>query len=139
MTLIRRGRWEPLVPEMWRSVVVSVIPLSMIVVGVDYLLGETSSALTELERTAPIWVWGLALVTSGLTTFVGYAGRWRHVTITGLHVGGALMITIGAGVAVETIDRQGGFRYPWLCAAVGIAAWAAALGYWMQVEPSEEQ
>ncbi|MFZ2486685.1 MAG: hypothetical protein WAZ19_01075 [Anaerolineae bacterium] len=115
--MITRGRWEPLVPEVWRSVVVSVIPLSMIIVGIDYLLGETSSALTELERAAPIWVWGLALVTSGLTTVVGYAGRWRHVTIVGLHIGGALMVTIGAG----------------------IASWGAALGYWMQVEPPEEQ
>lgn len=139
MTLIRRGRWEPLLPSRWRTVVVGVIPLSLVVVGADYLLGETASALTEIERTAPIWVWGLTLVISGLLTFAGYLGRWRHVAIVGLHVGGALMVTIGAGIAVETVDTAGGFRNPWLYAAVGIASWGAALGYWMQVEPPEEK
>ncbi|AVM01866.1 hypothetical protein C6V83_17975 [Gordonia iterans] len=135
---IRRGQWRPLIPERWRTVVVGVIPLSVLVVGVDYLLGESSTALTQIELAAPIWVWGLALVVSGLLTLVGYVGRWRHVAIGGLHVGGALMITLSAGIAVETIDGDGGFRWPWLYAAVGIASWGAALGYWMQVEPPPE-
>ncbi|WP_298445916.1 hypothetical protein [Gordonia sp. (in: high G+C Gram-positive bacteria)] len=132
---LTRGQWQPLIPERWRTVVVGVIPLSTAVVGVDYLMGERGASLTEIERAAPIQVWGAALVASGILTLAGYIGRWRHVAIIGLHLGGALMITLGAGIGVETIDAAGGFRWPWLYFAIGIASWGAALGYWMQVEP----
>ncbi|MFC0314474.1 hypothetical protein [Gordonia phosphorivorans] len=133
--ILRRGQWRALIPERWRTAVLAVIPLSMIVIGVDYCLGENTPALTEIERAAPVWAWGAGLLVSGLVVLAGYAGRWRHIAIGGLHVGGALMLTLGAGIAVETVDTTGGFRWAWLYGAVGLAAWGAAIGYWMQVEP----
>lgn len=131
---LTRGQWRPLIPERWRTAVVGVIPLSVLVVGADYLAGQTSQALTQIERAAPLWAWGAALVLSGAVTVAGFIGRWRHITIGGLHIGGALMITLGAGIAYDAAALTGGFRWPWLYIAVGLASWGAALGYWAQVE-----
>lgn len=136
--MIGRGHWRPLLPPRWRNVTTIVIPLSPIVVGADYLLGEPGPPPpTAIEGAAPIWLWGLLLITAGLTAFAGYLGQWRHVAIVGLHLSGALMLTLGIGVAAETLDTTGGFRLPWLYLAVGIASWAAAIGYAAQVEPDE--
>ncbi|MFT4087409.1 MAG: hypothetical protein QM658_09690 [Gordonia sp. (in: high G+C Gram-positive bacteria)] len=136
---LRRGQWAPLIPERWRTAVLSVIPLTPVVIGSDYLLGEDGSSLSEVERAAPMWAWGIALVVSGLTIAAGYAGRWRHVAIVGLHLTGALMVTLGIGIGTETVDVLGGFRWPWMYCAIGLAAWGAAIGYALQIEtPTEE-
>ena len=59
----------------------------------------------------------------------GFAGRWRHVTIGGLHVGGALMVAIGIGIATQSLNAaDGGWRWPWLYLVVGAASWTAAFG-----------
>ena len=131
---IRRGHWRPLIPERWRTAVVAIIPLSPIVVGVDYVLGEPSPALSAVERSMPIDVWGWLLILAGAVTVAGYTGRWRHVAIVGLHSTGALMVTLAVGIGAESLDVAGGFRVGWLYAAIGLAAWGAAIGYAAQIE-----
>lgn len=131
---IHRGQWRPLIPERWRTAVVGIIPLSPVIVGVDYVLGEATPALSAVEKAMPIDVWGWLLILAGAVTICGYVGRWRHVAIVGLHSTGALMVTLAVGIGAEGIGVAGGFRVGWLYAAVGLAAWGAAIGYAAQIE-----
>ena len=132
---IKRGRWQPLLPPVWRSATMLTLPLTPIAVGGDYLTGEPEWWLTGIEKAMPLHYWGVLLIASGLFTLAGFAGRWRHVTIGGLHVGGALMVAIGIGIATQSLNAaDGGWRWPWLYLVVGAASWTAALGYWAQVE-----
>ena len=131
---IRRGHWQPLLPPVWRSATMLMIPLTPIAVGGDYLTGEPEWWLTGIEKAMPLHYWGVLLIASGLMTIIGFTGRWRHVTIGGLHIGGALMVAIGIGIAAQSINCHGGWRWPWLYLVVGAASWTAALGYWAQVE-----
>ncbi|MFT4296614.1 MAG: hypothetical protein QM582_14495 [Micropruina sp.] len=136
---IHRGRWEPLIPERWRTAVVSIIPVSMLMIGTDYMLSSDTAALAQIERAAPLPMWGAALVLAGLMTIGGFVGHWRHIAIGGLHLGGALMLTLGVGIGVETMSWTGGFRWAGLYVLLGAASWCAAFGYWMQVEPPADE
>lgn len=129
---IHRGNWSPLIPGIWRTLVVSIIPISPIVIGIDYLMGENSSSLSDVEKAAPIDVWGWLLILFGMTTLVGYAGAWRKIAIAGLWATGAVMITLSVGIASVMIDEVGGFRWPWLYLVIGLASWMAAIGYLIQ-------
>lgn len=132
---IKRGHWQPLLPPVWRAATMLMLPLTPIAVGSDYLAGEPKWWLSEIEQAMPLHWWGLLLVASGLMTISGFVGRWRHVTIGGLHIGGALMAVIGIGIAAQALNTaDGGWRWPWLYLAVAVASWTAALGYWVQVE-----
>ena len=133
---IKRGHWEPLLPLPWRTATMLMIPLTPIAIGGDYLTGEPEWWLTDIEQTMPLPAWGGLLIASGLMTIIGFTGRWRHVTIGGLHIGGALMVVlgIGIGIAVHSVTGVDGWRWPWLYLVVGAASWTAALGYWAQVE-----
>ena len=132
---IGRGHWVPLLPAVWRSATMLMIPLTPIAVGGDYLTGEPEWWLTDIEQTMPLPAWGGLLIASGLMTIIGFTGRWRHVTIGGLHISGALMAVIGIGIAAQSINMSdGGWRWPWLYLAVAVASWCAAIGYWTQAE-----
>ena len=132
---IKRGTWQPLLPPVWRTATMLTLPLTPIAVGSDYLTGEPEWWLTGIKQTMPLPLWGWLLVASGLMTIVGFVGQWRHVTIGGLHIGGALMTVIGIGIALQSVNSaDGGWRWPWLYLAVGAASWTAALGYWSQVD-----
>ena len=132
---IKRGRWQPLLPPVWRSATMLTLPLTPIAVGGDYLTGEPEWWLSEIEQTMPLPLWGWLLITSGLLTIIGFVGRWRHVTIGGLHISGALMAVLGVGIAAQSLNgADGGWRWPSLYLVVGAASWTAALGYWSQVE-----
>ena len=132
---IKRGQWEPLLPPVWRSATMLMVPLTPIAIGSDYLTGEPEWWLAGIEKAMPLHYWGLLLIASGVFTIAGFAGRWRHVTIGGLHLGGALMIVIGVGIAAQSLNAaDGGWRWPWLYLVVGAASWTAALGYWAQAE-----
>lgn len=132
---IGRGHWVPLLPPVWRSATMLMIPLTPIAVGGDYLTGEPEWWLTDIEQTMPLPAWGGLLIASGLMTIIGFIGRWRHVTIGGLHISGALMAVIGIGIAAQSINMSdGGWRWPWLYLAVAVASWCAAIGYWTQAE-----
>ncbi len=132
---IGRGHWVPLLPPVWRSATMLMIPLTPIAVGGDYLTGEPEWWLTDIEQTMPLPAWGGLLIASGLMTIIGFTGRWRHVTIGGLHISGALMAVIGIGIAAQSINMSdGGWRWPWLYLAVAVASWCAAIGYWTQAE-----
>lgn len=132
---IKRGSWEPLLPPVWRTATMLMIPLTPIAIGGDYLAGEPEWWLTGIEQAMPLHWWGGLLIASGVFTIAGFAGRWRHVTIGGLHLGGALMIVIGVGIAAQSLNAaDGGWRWPWLYLVVGAASWTAALGYWAQAE-----
>lgn len=125
----------PLLPPVWRSATMLMIPLTPIAVGGDYLTGEPEWWLTDIEQTMPLPAWGGLLIASGLMTIIGFIGRWRHVTIGGLHISGALMAVIGIGIAAQSINMSdGGWRWPWLYLAVAVASWCAAIGYWTQAE-----
>ena len=125
----------PLLPPVWRSATMLMIPLTPIAVGGDYLTGEPEWWLTDIEQTMPLPAWGGLLIASGLRTIIGFIGRWRHVTIAGLHISGALMAVIGIGIAAQSINMShGGWRWPWLYLAVAVASWCAAIGYWTQAE-----
>ena len=56
----------------------------------------------------PLPLWGWLLITSGLLTIIGFVGRWRHVTIGGLHISGALMAVLGAGIAAQSLNAADG-------------------------------
>ena len=132
---IKRGHWEPLLPPTWRTATMLMVPLTPIAVGADYLTGEPEWWwLSGLEQTMPLQWWGGLLISSGLMTIIGFVGRWRHVAIGGLHIGGALMVVLGIGIAVHSVTGVDGWRWPWLYLVVGAASWTAALGYWSQVE-----
>ena len=132
---IKRGRWQPLLPPVWRSATMLTLPLTPIAVGGDYLTGEPEWWLSEIEQTMPLPLWGWLLITSGLLTIIGFVGRWRHVTIGGLHISGALMAVLGAGIAAQSLNAaDGGWRWPSLYLVVAFASWCAAIGYWSQVE-----
>ena len=132
---IRRGHWEPLLPPVWRTATMLMVPLTTIAVGGDYLTGEPEWWLSDLEQTMPLQWWGGLLISSGLMTIIGFVGRWRHVAIGGLHIGGALMAVLGIGIAAQSLNTaDGGWRWPWLYLVVAFASWCAALGYWTQVD-----
>lgn len=125
----RRGGWVPLLPLPWRMAVMAMIPITPVLLGVDYLMGESGSTLTEVEKAMPLDVWGWLLIVSGSAVFLGFGMRWRLVTIGALWVSGAVLLTLAAGIGAETIDWGGGFRGPWLYAAFGLASWLTAGGY----------
>ena len=125
----RRGGWVPLLPLPWRMGVMALIPITPVLLGVDYLMGESGSTLTEVEKAMPLNVWGWLLIVSGAAVFLGFGMRWRLVTIGALWVSGSVLLTLAAGIGAETIDWEGGFRGPWLYAVFGLASWLTAGGY----------
>ena len=125
----RRGGWVPLLPLPWRMGVMALIPITPVLLGVDYLMGELGSTLTQVEKAMPLDVWGWLLIVSGAAIFLGFGMRWRLVTIGALWVSGAVLLTLAAGIGAETIDWEGGFRGPWLYAVFGLASWLTAGGY----------
>ena len=125
----RRGGWVPLLPLPWRMAVMALIPITPVLLGVDYLMGESGSTLTQVEKAMPLDVWGWLLIVSGAAIFLGFGMRWRLVTIGALWVSGSVLLTLAAGIGAETIDWEGGFRGPWLYAVFGLASWLTAGGY----------
>ena len=110
------------------------IPLTPIAIGSGYLTGEPEWWLTGIERPCPALL-GRAAHRIRPVHPRRIAGRWRHVAIGELHIGGALMVAIGIGIATQSLNAaDGGWRWPWLYLVVGAASWTAALGYWAQVE-----
>lgn len=132
MNWLRRGQWVPLLPPASRGVAVGVIPLVLILTGVDYLLpGITEDGLSVVEKAAPIELWGILCLISGLLMLTGFRWRWPRPVIIGAHLGAATFITLAVGqfVAITAHPWWDGLRSPVITAAVGIACWGMALGY----------
>lgn len=139
MRWLHRGRWHPLIPEWWRTATMLVVPITPIIVGVDYLFGhgDAPARLSAVEKSISLSALGVILIASGVITVIGFVGRWRMLTIGGLHWSAAVMSTIGIGIATAP-GMGGGFRVPWLYMAIAIASWASAFGYFMQGDPDDD-
>lgn len=133
MRWLHRGRWHPLIPEWWRTATMLVVPITPIIVGADYLFGHGDAPARLFSLSAL----GVILIASGVITVIGFVGRWRMLTIGGLHWLAAVMSTIGIGIATAP-GMGGGFRVPWLYMAIAIASWASAFGYSMQGDPDDD-
>lgn len=132
----RRGDWVPLIPPKMRWPILAVWTLEPILRGIDYLTGdhpETTTSLTTVERNAPLWVWGVLFLGSGLAIAAGFLMRRATVAIMGLHLGGSVYFVVMVGLVAKTIERGGdGFRTPAMFAVFALSFWWAALGYAMQ-------
>lgn len=126
----KRGAWVPLLPGVWRTLTLAVLPGLAIAVGLDYILGTPThpARMRVIEDALPLVVWGSLLMTAGLIVVAGYVARWRMVVIVGLVTQAALMATLGVGM-----DGTAAVLY----LGVAAAAQAAAAGYALQ--PSYER
>lgn len=131
--LRRDTAWVPTVPPRQRFWIVLLLFATPFVAGVDFLMGENADSLSIVERSMPAPAWGALLLCAGAAMVVGYADRRPKLCIGGLHLAGALFLTIAAGIGWNTVDAHGSFRGPWIYALVGACLWIKAVGYAQQI------
>ncbi|AJW38584.1 hypothetical protein NY08_552 [Rhodococcus sp. B7740] len=104
--------------------------------GLDYAVGtETGAAiLGDVERAAPLPVWGWALMLGSVAAVVGWLGCVRRAVALGYTVIGLALVGIGFGqlVSVLSKDEIDGYRTPIGVMAGGVVALALAGSAWMQ-------
>lgn len=131
--LPRTGDWTPTIPFPFRAVILALWAIEPISRGLDYLTGDgpnVTQSLSNVEAAFPLPVWGLFCLTAGCLILAGYAGRWRRVSILGLHLAGATYFALAVGLTAVAWDRGGdGFRTPVMFFVFSLTYWSAALGY----------
>ena len=131
--LPKTGDWTPLIPLRIRAVILIVWAIEPIARGIDYLTGDgpgVTQSLTEVEAAFPLPMWGLFCLSGGSMILIGFAGRWRRVSIIGLHITGATYFALAVGLAAVAAGRDwDGFRTPMMFFVFAITFWAAAIGY----------
>lgn len=133
--LPRQGDWTPTIPFPLRAVILAVWAFEPISRGLDYITGDgpnVTRSLTKVEAAFPLPVWGIFCLIAGILIVFGFAGRWRQMSILGLHLAGATYFALGVGLAAAVIERGGdGFRTPVMFFVFAITYWSAAVGYAM--------
>ncbi|QGH79294.1 minor tail protein [Gordonia phage Sukkupi] len=137
--LPRMGDWTPTIPFPLRAAILALWAFEPVSRGVDYLTGadlKNTTTLSEVEKAFPLPVWGLFCLVSGIMILVGFAGRWRRVSILGLYFAGATYLALAVGFASAVWDRGGdGFRTPVMFLVFGLTYWLAAIGYVVNNKP----
>ena len=139
---LRRGTWVPLLPLPARISVVTLVTVEPIMRGIDYILPDAEPPATQLsvlEQAMPITVWGIACLMAGLAALVGFAGRWRRITVAGLWLGGAVYAAIAAGQWAAVVDHPwlDGMRGPAIVSLLALAQMGMAVGYALQPDDAE--
>ncbi|AXH49784.1 minor tail protein [Gordonia phage Pleakley] len=131
--LPRKGNWTPLIPIHIRAVILALWAIEPITRGLDYITGDkpgVTQSLSAVEGAFPLQVWGAFCLTGGVLILTGFAGRWRRVAITGLHIAGATYCALAIGLTDTAIGRGGdGFRTPVMFFVFALTFWSAAIGY----------
>lgn len=107
--------------------------------GADYLIppAPSSSTLSVVESTAPLWVWGVAFLAGGALGLIGLRiDRWP-LAAAGHVICLAGYAAFGVGAAIEIIGRSPieGWRTPvdWILLAVVHWAFAdASVDVWRE-------
>ncbi|WP_285189959.1 hypothetical protein [Rhodococcus sp. MEB041] len=104
--------------------------------GLDYAIGtETGSAiLGDVEKAAPLPVWGWALIIGTVLAVGGWATTVRKAVAAGYFVIALSLVAIGVGqmVAVLSKDELDGYRTPISVMAGGVVAAALCGSAWVQ-------
>lgn len=133
--LPRTGDWTPTIPFPLRAVILAVWAFEPISRGLDYLTGDgpnVTQSLSFIEAAFPLQIWGFFCLTAGILIVLGFAGRWRQISILGLHLAGATYFALAVGLSATVFERGGdGFRTPVMFFVFAITYWSAAIGYAM--------
>ncbi|QDF19160.1 minor tail protein [Gordonia Phage Lollipop1437] len=131
--LPERGDWVPLIPLPIRMIILILWAIEPISRGLDYITGDgpnVTQSLNAVESAFPLHVWGIFCFVSGVLILAGFAGRWKKIAITGLHLAGATYFALACGLTDTAIDRGGdGFRTPVMFFIFSLTYWCAAFGY----------
>lgn len=107
--------------------------------GIDYLVppDPTSSALSVVERTAPMWAWGALFMIGGIVGIVGLRVDTWPLAAIGHVLVLAGYAAFGVGSAIEVLGRTPieGWRTPvdWILLAVVHWAFAdASVDVWRE-------
>lgn len=140
-TWLRRGDWSPLIPYPFRGVIMLAWVLLPIPYGFDYLQEDPArqNRLTAVEKAMALSTWGWIMIVAGLLASASLLMRWRMRSVVSLHVLGALWLTLGIGLLMDSFSQWGGdgYRGAVMFFAVSTTYWAAAIGYYYQQEEDE--
>lgn len=104
------GTWEPGEFPAWVSLAFKLTLLVLMAVrGMDYCTGDTdkvAASLTEVERAAPLWVWGGALVFFSLIALVGMLFRQIKLILVGHLAGWAIYWAFSVGTVMSLVGNS---------------------------------
>jgi hypothetical protein len=106
--------------------------------GLDYLTGVVGpvASLGVVEQAAPLWLWGLILLTSSVTAVIGTFTGLRSLLIVGHLAAGLTMMALGIGQLLVVVGPDGisGYRTGAGIFGGGILHWVIAFSAWSQVK-----
>lgn len=104
------GDWEPGEFPRWVTLAVKLTLLVMMAVrGLDYYTGDTgqiATNLSEVERAAPLWVWGSVLVFFAIFGLVGMILRQGNMIFVAHLAGWALYWAISVGTFISLVEKS---------------------------------
>lgn len=128
-----KGSWVPLIPMPIRMIILILWAIEPISRGIDYITGDgpnVTQSLNAIEGAFPLHVWGIFCLTAGVLILAGFAGRWKRIAISGLHLAGATYCALAIGLTTNVFERNGdGFRTPVMFFIFAFTYWLAAFGY----------
>nr|AAY16513.1 hypothetical protein GTE5p031 [Gordonia phage GTE5] len=131
--LPEKGGWVPLIPLPVRMIILILWAIEPISRGLDYITGDApnvTQSLNAVEGALPLQAWGAFCLTAGVLILAGFAGRWKRIAISGLHIAGATYFCLAVGLTDTAIERGGdGFRTPVMFFIFALTYWCAAFGY----------
>lgn len=106
------GTWTPGELPRWVSLAVKLTLLILMATrGVDYLTGDgeyIAANLTEVERAAPLWLWGGVLVFFAFTGFVGMLIRQAKMIFAGHAAGWIIYWALAVGIFIDLLKEAEG-------------------------------
>lgn len=135
--LPKRGPWIPQVPYSYGMATNLFLGFSPVVIGIDYILGENESSVSELEKSFPFWGWGVLMILYGLGVLYGYLFRRSSVCIHSLWLSGSIFFALAIGVAwsfsanlhERLVDHSGNFKLAWFYLVMALSSFVTSYGY----------
>lgn len=104
------GDWEPGELPRWVAFAVKVTLLVLMAVrGLDYYTGDSgkvAASLSEVERAAPLWLWGSVLVFFALFGLVGMILRQSNMIFIAHLAGWTLYWSLSVGTFTSLIESS---------------------------------
>lgn len=105
------GNWRPGIPKNATGVILLVFAVQIIIRGLDYIGGDNRFAhtLSGIEQAAPLPLWGVICVGSGLAVIVGMVTKHSLPIV----VGGIIAMAVHGSLSVGALIPIVHDGWPW--------------------------
>lgn len=133
----KKGEWTPGLQSDLSVISMCALALEALIRGVDYITGDgdnVTQSLTVVEQTMPLQIWGIMLLTGGMTFLAGIMLRRFGLVILGSVLSMAIYSALTVGLFLRMVERGwpwDGYRTPLMFAVIallfGLVAFSAYL------------